>query len=375
MERKDVHRCSTIVLRHGRLFVFLWINDDHINSDVKLEHRSDLQSCRVDIEPCTKIVSLTNMSIDLLNRRLSFLASFFVLVAVLLGAIALGTNYWTLNKVESPNRAVELVNGTLLLDGAKRVDFNVSPMKWFIRMRLVHLFSRSQGLFYACSNGNSLECQTRLIVSPLILCLLALILLLISGVFLSWDVFRMSDRRFVIPMMLFVSCVLLTSGLVDYGADRLLNSHSSRLMICSLVFAYTVLPIASFVAGRHSTLNKFVNNEQTASGQKFLSPSNGNWTTEKDVRLVELCSKSQMKSCFRKKNTSLKWIQLVQLKINLCSSCLDRKWKSVSLEWPVGHALSEMRFERWFIKHVERRSFSLFIFEREDSFESVDLGL
>ena len=121
-----------------------------------------------------------------------------------------------------------------------------------------------------------MQCQSSYEWMTFVLCLIGLFFLLLGGIFLTWDFFRLSDRRFIIPMFVFVACVFLTAGLVNYGSMRLLNFHSSRLMISSLVFAYTVLPICSFIAGRHSTLNHFVNNGQVNNGQKFLANSNGN---------------------------------------------------------------------------------------------------
>lgn len=68
----------------------------------------------------------------------------------------------------------------------------------------------------------------------------------------------------------------MTAGLVDYAASALLNYHSSRAMIAAIVFAYTALPIAAFVAGRYSALERsvLINNEVHTT-QKY-SATNGN---------------------------------------------------------------------------------------------------
>ena len=73
-------------------------------------------------------------------------------------------------------------------------------------------------------------------------------------------------------MGLFVSCVFSTAGLFDYASYSLLNSHSSRAMITSLVFALASLPISAFVAGRYSAYDRYINN-----GHKYLpTPNNAN---------------------------------------------------------------------------------------------------
>jgi hypothetical protein len=101
--------------------------------------------------------------------------------------------------------------------------------------------------------------------------------LLVGGIFLCWDMFKISDRRFVIPMLFFVACVLMTAGLFDYGSWARLNSHSSRTMIAAIVFAYSALPMAAFIAGRYSALDRFVTNGHVTNGQKYVPAStNGN---------------------------------------------------------------------------------------------------
>jgi len=105
---------------------------------------------------------------------------------------------------------------------------------------------------------------------------LGLVLLLIGGVFSVFDFPRPSNCRFITPLLIFVACVLLTAGLFDYAASALLNYHSSRAFIAALVFAYSALPIAAFVAGRFSALERsvLINNE-VHTAQKY-SATNGN---------------------------------------------------------------------------------------------------
>lgn len=106
---------------------------------------------------------------------------------------------------------------------------------------------------------------------------LGLLFLLVGGVFAALGMPRATDRRFVTPLLIFVACVLLTAALVDYAAYRLLNSHSSRLMTAAVVFAYAALPLAAFVAGRQSALerNAFLNTGVPLTTQKY-SATNGN---------------------------------------------------------------------------------------------------
>ena len=91
------------------------------------------------------------------------------------------------------------------------------------------------------------------------------------------DVPKASDRRFITPLLMYVGCVLMTAGLVDYASLRLINSHSSRAMIAAVVFAYTALPLSAFVAGRHSTFERtaLVNNGVHLTTQKY-SATNAN---------------------------------------------------------------------------------------------------
>lgn len=81
----------------------------------------------------------------------------------------------------------------------------------------------------------------------------------------------MSKRRFLIsPMFIFIACVLMTAGLFDYGSSALLNSHSSRTMIASIVFTYSTLPISAFIAGRYSNFDQFITNININNDQKYL---------------------------------------------------------------------------------------------------------
>ena len=66
------------------------------------------------------------MAIDSLNRKISFVAIIFVFVGVILGVIALTTNYWTVDYMITPSKAIETENGTLLVNEKLNQTWNVS---------------------------------------------------------------------------------------------------------------------------------------------------------------------------------------------------------------------------------------------------------
>jgi hypothetical protein len=106
---------------------------------------------------------------------------------------------------------------------------------------------------------------------------LGVLFLLAGGIFSALDIPKASDRRFITPLLLFVGCVLMTAGLVDYASANLLNYHSSRAMIAAIVFAYTALPISAFVAGRYSALERsvLINNEVHSTQKYSATNANG----------------------------------------------------------------------------------------------------
>ena len=71
------------------------------------------------------------MPLDPLNRKLSLLGSLFAFVGIILGAIALGTDYWTSSNYETPNRALEMANGTILISGQTNQTWNVRKSMFF----------------------------------------------------------------------------------------------------------------------------------------------------------------------------------------------------------------------------------------------------
>ncbi|CAF1112956.1 unnamed protein product [Rotaria sordida] len=197
------------------------------------------------------------MAVDSLNRKMSFVATFFAFIGVTLGFIALTTNYWTAEPVLASRMPTEQDNATLSTN--EKVG-----RRW-------------NGLLYICSTLETPLCVFKFVGTTFVLCLVGLIFLFVGGIFVCWDIFKISDRRFIIPMLFFASCVLMTAGLFEYGSWILLNSHSSRTMLAAIVFAYSALPISAFIAGRYSTFDQFVTNGHINNGQKYVSTStNGN---------------------------------------------------------------------------------------------------
>lgn len=107
--------------------------------------------------------------------------------------------------------------------------------------------------------------------------LLGILFLLVGGIFSALNVPKDNNRRFLTPLLMFVACVLMTAGLVDYASWYLLNSHSSRSMIAAVVFAYTALSISSFAAGRYSATERGVRlNDDIHLNTQRYSATNGN---------------------------------------------------------------------------------------------------
>jgi hypothetical protein len=66
------------------------------------------------------------MTYEPLNRRLATLAALFAFLGVILGVIALATNYWTLNTVVK-----QIHNGTEIVDTQPTGEiWNVCVLKW-----------------------------------------------------------------------------------------------------------------------------------------------------------------------------------------------------------------------------------------------------
>jgi len=199
------------------------------------------------------------MSLDPFFRRMSMFGGIFAFIGVLLGIVALATNYWTIQSGISRGMPMQMSNGTMVTNDTMDWTWN--------------------GLFYMCTTRMNVQgrCVFHFWTTTFILCLLGVIFLLVGGIFSVWEMFQTSDRRFFIPMLYFVACVLMTAGLFEYGSMALMNSHSSRTMIAAIVFGYVALPISAFIAGRYSAYDRYVNNGHVHNGQKYVPAStNGN---------------------------------------------------------------------------------------------------
>jgi len=197
------------------------------------------------------------MSLDPFFRRMTMIAGIFGFIGFVLGVVALSTNYWTMENVVSPGMPMQTPNGTVIMNENFEWTWN--------------------GLFSMCTSRANVGCVTRFWTTTFILCLLGVLFLLVGAIFSFWEMFQTSDRRFLIPMLYFVGCVLMTAGLFDYGSWARLNSHSSRSMISGIVFGYVALPISAFIAGRYSAYDRYINNGHVHNGQKYVPAStNGN---------------------------------------------------------------------------------------------------
>jgi hypothetical protein len=74
------------------------------------------------------------MAVDSLNRTISFVAVFFAFIGVILGVVALATNYWTMQMYAVPATAIPTPNGTFLtnenVEWAWNVCFNFSKIHY-----------------------------------------------------------------------------------------------------------------------------------------------------------------------------------------------------------------------------------------------------
>lgn len=72
------------------------------------------------------LFSYKTMAVDPLNRRISFVVAFFAFIGVILGVIALATNYWTVENFVTPATAIPTPNGTVLTNDHVDWTWNVS---------------------------------------------------------------------------------------------------------------------------------------------------------------------------------------------------------------------------------------------------------
>jgi hypothetical protein len=66
------------------------------------------------------------MSLDPLIRRMSMIAGIFAFLGVIIGVVALATNYWTMENMVSPGMAMQSPNGTMMMNEKSDWAWNVS---------------------------------------------------------------------------------------------------------------------------------------------------------------------------------------------------------------------------------------------------------
>ena len=66
------------------------------------------------------------MTLDPFFRRMTMIAGIFAFISVILGVIALATNYWTMGTVGSPGMPMQTSNGTVMVNEKVDWTWNVS---------------------------------------------------------------------------------------------------------------------------------------------------------------------------------------------------------------------------------------------------------
>ena len=197
------------------------------------------------------------MSLDPLFRRMTMIVAGFAFIGFILGATAMVTVHWTNETIVTPGMPIKTANGTDAISNRYEYTWN--------------------GLYSMCTTRENVPCIKRFWTLTFILCLLGLMCLLAGGILSLLEMFKTSDRRFVIPILYFLACVLLTAGVFDYGSNSRLNDYSSRFMISAIVFNYVALPMSAFIAGRYLAYDRYINNGHVHNGQKYVPAStNGN---------------------------------------------------------------------------------------------------
>ncbi len=56
------------------------------------------------------------MSLDPFFRRMTMMAGIFAMISVILGVVALSTNYWTMESVVTPGMPMQTPNGTIMVN-------------------------------------------------------------------------------------------------------------------------------------------------------------------------------------------------------------------------------------------------------------------
>ncbi|CAF0804869.1 unnamed protein product [Didymodactylos carnosus] len=184
------------------------------------------------------------MALDTLNRKLAVCAAVFAGIGVVMAVISMATNYWTIGfDYENGNRMVKKAH-------------------W-------------SGLFYSCTAAQCNFGYLPSSISTFVLCLIGSLFMLAGAIFSGLMMGFLNFPRiryFLAPLFLFIACVFITAGLFDFASSSRINSHSSRLMIATIVFGYCALAIASFVAGRYTILTRNPKQYQQTGAEQERHP-------------------------------------------------------------------------------------------------------
>ncbi len=66
------------------------------------------------------------MSLDPFFRRMTMIAGIFAFICLILGVVALATNYWTMENIASPGMPMHTSNGTVIINDKFDWTWNVS---------------------------------------------------------------------------------------------------------------------------------------------------------------------------------------------------------------------------------------------------------
>lgn len=66
------------------------------------------------------------MSLDPFFRRMTMIAGIFAFIGVILGVVALATNYWTMENIPTPGMQMQAPNGTMVMNENFEWTWNVS---------------------------------------------------------------------------------------------------------------------------------------------------------------------------------------------------------------------------------------------------------
>ncbi len=75
------------------------------------------------------------MSLDPFFRRMTMIAGIFAMIGVILGVVALSTNYWTMEHVISPGMPMQTPNGTYMMNEKFDWTWNVSFIYLFSKLK------------------------------------------------------------------------------------------------------------------------------------------------------------------------------------------------------------------------------------------------